>query len=68
MLERTAFFKKKRSEQLHVSNATSASPTKSSAFSTQQILSQSVHKTEKSFPSSQQKKAEMLRPGGWIYV
>ena len=59
------------SEQLQVSNATSTSetlPPKSSAFSTQQILSQSVHETEKSLPSSQQKKAEMLGRGGSIYV
>ena len=63
--------KKMISEQLQVSNATSTSetlPPKSSAFSTQQILSQSVHETEKSLPSSQQKKAEMLGRGGSIYV
>ena len=63
--------KKTISEQLQVSNATSTSetlPPKSSAFSTQQILSQSVHETEKSLPSSQQKKAEMLGRGGSIYV
>ena len=63
--------KKMISEQLQVSNATSTSetlPPKSSAFSTQQILSQSVHETEKSLPSSQQKKAKMLGRGGSIYV
>ena len=56
------FKKKKISEQLQVSTATSNSektPTKSSGFSTKQILSRSVHKTKKALPSSPQKKAEV---------
>ena len=37
-----------------------ATPTTSSAFSTKQILSRSVHEIERSFPSSQQKEAEVI--------
>ena len=56
--------KKKMSEQLQVSTATSTLETtsaKSSAFSAKQILSQSVHKTERSLPFSLRKKAEVIR-------
>ena len=51
------------SEQLQVSTATSISettPTTSSAFSTKQISSRSVHKTERSLQSSLRKKAEVI--------
>ena len=51
------------SEQLQVSTAAPTSettPTTSSAFSTKQILGRSVHKTERSLPSSPQKKAEEI--------
>ena len=51
------------SEQLQVSTETSTSettPTTSSAFSTKQILSRSVHRTERSFPSSPRKKTEVI--------
>ena len=60
--------KKKMSEKLQVSTATSASEitTTSSGFSkkkakkNKQILSQSVHKTERSPQSSPRKKAEVI--------
>ena len=55
-------FKKKMSEQLQVSTAMSTletTPSISSAFSTKQILSQSVRKTERLFPSSPRKNAEV---------
>ena len=40
--------------------ASETTPTTSSAFSTRQILSQSVHKTEISLPSSPRKKADVI--------
>ena len=55
--------KKKISEQLQVSIAPSTSettPTTSSACSTKQVLCQSLHKTERSLPSSPQKKAKVI--------
>ena len=57
-------FKKSMSEQLQVSTATSTletTPSTSSAFSTKQILSRSVHKTERALPSSPQKKADVIQ-------
>ena len=51
------------SEQLQVSTATSTSEitlTTSFVFSTKQILSRSVHKTERSFPSSPRKKVKVI--------
>ena len=56
---------KKMSEKVQVSTATSASeitPTMSSAFSKKnpQILSRSVHKTERSLQSNPRKKAEVI--------
>ena len=56
-------FKKKMSEQLQVSTAMSTletTPSISSAFSTKQILSRSVRKTERLFPSSPRKSAEVI--------
>ena len=56
-------FSKKDVRALQVSTAIStseATPTTSSAFSTKQILSQSVHKSERSLPSSPQKKADAI--------
>ena len=54
---------KKISGQLQVSPATSTSEATgatSSTFSTKQILSRSVHKTEISLPSSKRKKDEVI--------
>ena len=66
-------FKKKISEQLQVSTATSTSettPDMSSAFSTKQTMSRSVHKTERSLPSSPRKKTKFigLLPKNSIFV
>ena len=56
-------FKKKISEQLQVSTATSTSettPNMSSAFSAKQTLSRRVHKTERSLSSSPRKKTKFI--------
>ena len=55
--------KKKMSEQLQVSTAASPSgttSTTSSAFSTKRNLSRSIHKTERSLPSSPRTKADVI--------